>query len=151
MEIVSVKYIQSIANTFGYELREQYLYKLINEFNDKKINKSMFNNKYKIFQERLEDFLSELKDLFSCELVINGNMYYNSNGEYEQNEVNFGLQVEDLSLDFFGKEIKLLLPKSVSLTISANKKGACVKVKKLKNGRYNTTLKNIENECEMSR
>ena len=108
LNTIETNYIQHIVVEFTYRLRERYRDMLIDTNKDNVEGKmpTYDKAKFKEFENRLEDFREFLMDTFAYEILTKDYLYYNSDCQYEDDEKDFGMQIEMGAMDAFGKDIK---------------------------------------------
>ncbi len=153
LNTIETNYIQHIVVEFTYRLRERYRDMLIdtNKDNVEGEMPTYDKAKFKEFENRLEDFREFLMDTFAYEILTKDYLYYNSDCQYEDDEKDFGMQIEMGAMDTFGKDIKQILGPNLSITISADKKSAVFNIKQLKDGIIKTNKLKIINEYRVKK
>ncbi len=145
---IELNYIQDIVVELTYRLRERYRDMLIdaNKNNLKGEMPTYDKAEFKEFENNLEDFRDYLMDSFAEAIIKNGYFHYDSNYNYDDNEKEFGMLIERNAIDYLGKDIKQILGKNLSISISANQESAVFNIRQIKDGILKTKKLKIINE-----
>ncbi len=148
VNFIESNYIQDMVVELTYRLRERYRDMLIdtNKNNLKGEMPTYDKAEFKKFENKLEDFRDYLMDSFADEILKNGYFHYDSDYNYDDNEKEFGMLIERNAIDYLGKDIKQILGKNLSISISANQESAVFNIRQIKDGILRTKKLKIVNE-----